>query len=785
MAAEQKNFLDEAVTAHGKWKIRLRNFSMGTETINPEDASKDCLCALGQWIYGDAAKHAKMEGFAQLKSEHANFHRCAGQIAHKIAGGEQKDANRLLDDENSDFNIASKRTIAAIKQFKYVLAHSTKGLANMSIKAKLTCLLAIPMAALVIYTFAVAKNEWIRWQAYTSLGQAMEVSVSIGDLAHRLQIERGLSSGFTQSHGARFGEELKVARAESDKEDADLRRVYEKTGAILPETVRTPLGNALKSLDQLAAHREKISRLELDTPAMAAAYYTKLIGQLLDAIPPIAEQSSDTGIALAVTAYDMLVQAKEYAGQERALLTGVMTAGKFDTERHRKWEDLLSKQQVYFKQFEVFSAPDVRDFYKTKTETPPFAAVESLRKAADNSEGPMPDAGEWFKTSTARIDLLHEAENFAANRITAQSNDLISDAKDAFILHGTVSICVLLLTAAFGFWIMSSIQKILKQLSTGIQAVEESGDFGIRINVSTNDEVGLAAKSFNDLMDSVQSVIGEVAYAARMVATSSDHMSNALETLETSANRESEAISSMSAAVEELTVSIGMVVDSATETEKLSEKTLQELVSGEKVVQHATEEMALITSSVDGSAQHIQSLAEHSGQISSIVNVIKDIADQTNLLALNAAIEAARAGEQGRGFAVVADEVRKLAERTTKATTEIGSLIDRMQQETVTAVSSMELSKQQAGKGLTLAREVAEALSEISVNVRQTGERIVEIAAATREQSGATQQIAVGEEQIAQMVEENYGVVKSIADASVELKHLSESMHRSVSRFKV
>jgi methyl-accepting chemotaxis protein len=784
MAVETKNFLDEAVTAHGKWKMRLRNFSMGSETINPDDAAKDCLCALGKWIYGEGAKHAKAEGYAQLKSEHTNFHRCAGQIAHRIAGGDQKTANLQLDDENSDFNAASKRTIAAIKHFKHVLSHSTKGLANKSIKTKLILLLSMPILALMIYTVVVAKAEWVSWQTYSSLGQAMEVSVSIGDLAHRLQIERGLSSGFTQSKGARFGDEMKAARTESDKEGADLRHVYEKTRLILPETVRAPLENAMTTLDQLAAHRETINRLELSAPA-SAALYTKLIAQLLDAVPPIAEQSSDTGIALAVTAYDMLMLSKENAGQERALLTGVMTAGKFDPERHSKWEDLRSKQQAFAKQFEAFSVPEVRDFYKSKIEAPPFAAVEALRKAADSSEGPMPDAGEWFKTSTARIDLLHEVEDFAAQRITAQSNGLIAQARGAFFFHSVVGIGVFLLTAAFALWIMSGIAQTLRRLSSGIQAVEESGDFGIRINDSSNDEVGQAAKSFNDLMDSVQSVILDIAYAAQMVAVSSERMSEALETLETSANSESEAISSMSAAVEELTVSIGMVADNASDTEKISEKTLQELVTGECVVRHATEEMALITSSVDGSAQHIQSLAEHSGQISSIINVIKDIADQTNLLALNAAIEAARAGEQGRGFAVVADEVRKLAERTSKATSEIGGLIDQIQKETGTAVSSMELSKQQAGKGLALAREVAGALSQIGSNVRQTGERIVEIASATREQSKATQQIAVGEEQVAQMVERNYGVVKSIADASVELRRLSESMRRSVSRFKV
>lgn len=205
----------------------------------------------------------------------------------------------------------------------------------------------------------------------------------------------------------------------------------------------------MKTHDQLADQREKINRLELNAPT-AAAVYTKLIGEMLDAVPPNAEQSSDIRIALAVTAYDLLLLAKEHAGQERALLTGVMTAGKFDAERHRKWEDLLSKQQAYSRQFEAFSAPDARVFYKTKTESPPFAAVEALRLAADKSDGAMPDAGEWFKTSTARINLLHEVENFSAARINEQSNALIAEARSAFILHSTVGIIAPLLTAAFG-----------------------------------------------------------------------------------------------------------------------------------------------------------------------------------------------------------------------------------------------------------------------------------------------------------------------------------------------
>ncbi|GEM_PF-228569 len=782
MAAAPKNFLDEAVTAHGKWKMRLRNFAAGGEAIDPEDASKDCLCALGKWIHGEGAKHAAQEGFTHLKSEHANFHRCAGAVARKIADGRKKEADTLLDDEGSDFNAASRRTIAAIKQFKEALGQSHKGLANKSIGAKLAYLLAFPMLGLAIYAAGVAMAHLEQWQRYSSLGQTMDVSVRVGNLVHRLQVERGLSSGYTQSQGGRFGEELKAARGESDKEGSALRRAYAEARDEMPETVRQPLDTALQGLDRLAGHRDKVSQLGLDAPAATAAY-TKLIGQLLDAVPPIAGQSSDGDIALAVSAYNSLILGKENAGQERALLTGVLTAGRFEAAPYRKWGDLLARQETYFRQFEAYAAPEVRDFYREKTQAPAFADVDALRKAAAG-EPPLPDAGAWFKTSTARIELLHDAEDFAASRIKARSDALIAEARTALLLHAAFGLAALLLTAGFGFWVMTHIRKTLKEMSGTIQEIERTGDFGLRIPTSTNDEVGQAAQAFNNLMDSFQSVEAEITYASRQVVSSAEAMSRALGQLQESSQNQSEAAASVAAAVEQMTVSIGMVADNASETERLSGKAREESAAGEKVVQRAAEEMAQIAASVDGSAQHIQALAEHSGQVNSIVDVIKDIAEQTNLLALNAAIEAARAGEQGRGFAVVADEVRKLAERTTGATSEIGTLLGQMQRETDIAVSSMALSKEQAGKGRTLAREVGEALSAISGNVRQMGERIAEIAYAAREQSSATQQIAGSVEHIAQMVEKSHGTVSGIKDTSVELKRLSDGLQRAAAHFK-
>ena len=172
-------------------------------------------------------------------------------------------------------------------------------------------------------------------------------------------------------------------------------------------------------------------------------------------------------------------------------------------------------------------------------------------------------------------------------------------------------------------------------------------------------------------------------------------------------------------------------------------------------------------------------------QVSSIANVIKEIAGQTNLLALNAAIEAARAGEQGRGFAVVADEVRKLAERTSSATTEIEQMISGIQSDTVGAVGAMNEALPEVEQGVHLATSATESLQAIEAGAGRTLERIREVAEATQEQGSASTSIAQRVEQIAQMVEETTATIRSTADTAVQLEHIAQGLQAQISRFRV
>ena len=296
----------------------------------------------------------------------------------------------------------------------------------------------------------------------------------------------------------------------------------------------------------------------------------------------------------------------------------------------------------------------------------------------------------------------------------------------------------------------------------------------------------------DNLLSAMQSMQTALATTVNQVMQDADRVSGAASSLvqvseqvAQASHAQSESASSMAAAIEEMTVGIGHVADNAHEAHAAAQQSGQLTLQSEGDVQQTIADMQAIADTVMNSANLIRNLDDHSRQIAAIVNVIQEIADQTNLLALNAAIEAARAGEQGRGFAVVADEVRKLAERTSNSTHEIAGMIGKIQSGTRDAVASMEAGVGLVDRGRAAADKAGGSMGRVHGEASSVLSAVGNISEGLREQSAATQDIARNVERIAQMSETNSQAAHQGALSAQQLRDLAVSLHHHIERFKV
>ena len=310
------------------------------------------------------------------------------------------------------------------------------------------------------------------------------------------------------------------------------------------------------------------------------------------------------------------------------------------------------------------------------------------------------------------------------------------------------------------------------------------GDLSFEISLRPGDQSSLVANMRN-MQEHLRNLVGQVLASAHQLTGSAHHLASSAQQVATTSEEQSEATVAMASAIEEITVSITTVADNAGHAQAMAADAGRQSTQGGNTVRDAVGEMNKIAASVGSSTQNIRDLDEKSAAISNIVNVIKDIADQTNLLALNAAIEAARAGEQGRGFAVVADEVRKLAERTTVSTQEIAKMIGAIQQSTQSAVQDMNTSGAQVQEGVRMAERSGDSMTQIEASTGKVQEAVNGISTALHEQSQAATLLAQQVEKIAQKSEKNSFLANQSSGAAKHLEEQALLLTQTVDRFKV
>ena len=345
-----------------------------------------------------------------------------------------------------------------------------------------------------------------------------------------------------------------------------------------------------------------------------------------------------------------------------------------------------------------------------------------------------------------------------------------------------VSLLVLVICLALIYFVPRSIALPLAEavsVATGIA----SGKLNNVIKPGGRNEVGQLLRAMQTMQEKLSEVVHQVDGLSVSLSAQAEVVSNTSAQLKTASNRQVEATTSTASAIEELTVSVTEVSEIASHTEANSKLTVTLAQEGTTLIKDIGGRIEAVSQTVTRSSDQVKNLEQRSQDIGSIANVIKDIADQTNLLALNAAIEAARAGEQGRGFAVVADEVRKLAEKTTKATSEIAEKIAAIQNETELVVVAMEQTLPQVEEGLSLTSQAISKLGEIQHQAADSLGKVRDVANAANQQTVAATEIARNVEHIVAMADESSVKMASNAESAHKLEQMSNELRRAIDYF--
>lgn len=434
---------------------------------------------------------------------------------------------------------------------------------------------------------------------------------------------------------------------------------------------------------------------------------------------------------------------------------------------------------------------------------------DNIKEEADLLQSVSNSLAEYKKAAYSAIDLSGSDLNMATmymntadnkfqilyknlHELLELQNKLSQDRYDFSLksFHSALIIFIIMVALAIGVSLLVSIaisNLVTAPIEKTIIVTEKiaEGDLTQKIDLYSNDEIGKLVSAIRTMGERLKSVLSEtkstadnVASAGQELSASSEQMSQGVADQSGKASQIASASEKMSQTIVNVAANSSTMAASAIETAKVAKQ-------GKEIVSKSVDEVKAIATTVNKSAQLMSSLGERSRQIGNIVKVIKDISDQTNLLALNAAIEAARAGEQGRGFAVVADEVRKLAERTTTATSEIGAMIGSIQQEVEEAIDNMNEGTKRVEIGVEFASKAGDALHIIVNSVEDLQSIVQQIASSTEEMSTVSEQISGDIGMIASVTEDTSASSEHIAQSASNLAKLSSDLQSLVGQFKL